>query len=372
MVVQITADHGPAVSGAHNTIVTARAGKDLVSSLCAGLLTIGPRFGGALDEAALQFKSAHDAGTAPAAFVKEMRAANKLIMGIGHRIKSITNPDKRVVIIKEYALTHFPANDVLKYALEVEKHTTAKKENLILNVDGAIAVCFVDLLRSCGAFTAEEADETIASGCLNGLVAVKLRGGAGARTPAHAIVILCILAPPPPPNSTHACSIYGAASLFSAVASGLLGTTSTRAASSKDCSYRTAERARFPSASPPSPLERCCRSAILRFYCTRLRCYCPRPLPPTHSLVRSAGTATRRTMSCTSAARASNVWLAALAYSRSSSLATPHCRVSTIPGTSHILWSRLRAAYPRRARLNSRPMGLPVPRRSVSFPCSIF
>jgi hypothetical protein len=26
----VTADHGPAVSGAHNTIVCARAGKDLV------------------------------------------------------------------------------------------------------------------------------------------------------------------------------------------------------------------------------------------------------------------------------------------------------------------------------------------------------
>merc|ERR1740121_1505102 len=41
MVLQVTADHGPAVSGAHNTIVTARAGKDLVSALCSGLLTIG-------------------------------------------------------------------------------------------------------------------------------------------------------------------------------------------------------------------------------------------------------------------------------------------------------------------------------------------
>ena len=36
----VTADHGPAVSGAHNTIVAARAGKDLVSSLASGLLTI--------------------------------------------------------------------------------------------------------------------------------------------------------------------------------------------------------------------------------------------------------------------------------------------------------------------------------------------
>ena len=36
----VTADHGPAVSGAHNTIVCSRAGKDLVSSLTSGLLTI--------------------------------------------------------------------------------------------------------------------------------------------------------------------------------------------------------------------------------------------------------------------------------------------------------------------------------------------
>ena len=50
-ILMVLADHGPAVSGAHNTIVTARAGKDLVSSVVAGLLTVGPRFGGALDGA---------------------------------------------------------------------------------------------------------------------------------------------------------------------------------------------------------------------------------------------------------------------------------------------------------------------------------
>ena len=48
MVIMVTADHGPAVSGAHNTIVATRAGKDLISSLVSGLLCIGPRFGGAL------------------------------------------------------------------------------------------------------------------------------------------------------------------------------------------------------------------------------------------------------------------------------------------------------------------------------------
>ncbi|CAL5374846.1 unnamed protein product [Camellia sinensis] len=58
--VMLCADHGPCVSGAHNTIVTARAGKDLVSSLVLGLLTIGPRFGGAIDDAARYFKDAYD------------------------------------------------------------------------------------------------------------------------------------------------------------------------------------------------------------------------------------------------------------------------------------------------------------------------
>jgi len=36
-------------------------------------------------------------------------------------------------------------------------------------VDGCIAVCFVDMLRSCGAFAVDEADGMIRDGCLNGL-----------------------------------------------------------------------------------------------------------------------------------------------------------------------------------------------------------
>ncbi|KAG0235329.1 citrate synthase-like protein [Mortierella sp. GBAus27b] len=169
MVLMLTADHGPAVSGAHNTIVTARAGKDLVSSLCAGLLTIGDRFGGALDGAAEQFSSAYDKSLSPREFVNSMRKQNKLILGIGHKIKSRTNPDLRVEIIKNYAKTHFPSTPVLDYALAVETITTSKKDNLILNVDGAIGVLFVDLLRHSGAFTREEAEEYIKIGTLNGL-----------------------------------------------------------------------------------------------------------------------------------------------------------------------------------------------------------
>ena len=169
MVLMLTADHGPAVSGAHNTIVTARAGKDLVSSLAAGLLTIGDRFGGALDGSADQFSSAYDQGLTPQEFVSSMRKQNKLILGIGHKIKSRNNPDLRVTILTEYAKRTFPQTPLLDYARQVEAITTAKKDNLILNVDGAVAVLFVDLLRHSSAFTREEADDYFRTGALNGL-----------------------------------------------------------------------------------------------------------------------------------------------------------------------------------------------------------
>ncbi len=169
LVVQVTADHGPAVSGAHNTIVAARAGKDLISSLVSGLLTIGPRFGGAIDGAAYWFSKALDQDLQPKEFVLDMKSKGINIPGIGHRVKSVQNPDIRVTIVKDFAKEHFPQTPVLDYALKVEKLTTAKRNNLILNVDGCIGVAFVDMMRSCGAFSKEEADNFVEMGALNGL-----------------------------------------------------------------------------------------------------------------------------------------------------------------------------------------------------------
>jgi len=169
MVLQLTADHGPAVAGAHNTIVATRAGKDLVSSLTSGLLTIGPRFGGALDGAAEQFAWGYDSGLSPEDFVNAMRKKNELILGIGHKVKSLENPDARVALLKKFIKDKFKTTEVFDYACAVERVTTKKKSNLILNVDGCIGVAFVDLLRGCGAFTKEEANEYIHMGVLNGL-----------------------------------------------------------------------------------------------------------------------------------------------------------------------------------------------------------
>ncbi|KAJ6891414.1 hypothetical protein NC651_024802 [Populus alba x Populus x berolinensis] len=124
----------------------ARAGKDLVSSLVSGLLTIGPRFGGAIDDATRYFKDAYD---------KE-RGDNR---------------DKRVELLQRFARTHFPSVKYMEYAVQVETYTLSKANNLVLNIDGAIGSLFLDLLAGSRMFTKPEIDEIVGIGYLNGLFA---------------------------------------------------------------------------------------------------------------------------------------------------------------------------------------------------------
>ena len=100
--------------------------------------------------------------------VSEMKEMNILIPGIGHRVKSVINPDRRVEMLKKYARENFPKTEYLDYALKVEKITTAKRDNLILNVDGCVGILFLDLLNSLG-FSKTEISEIIETGALNGL-----------------------------------------------------------------------------------------------------------------------------------------------------------------------------------------------------------
>jgi succinyl-CoA synthetase alpha subunit len=172
MLLVLVADHGPAVSGAHNAIVAARAGKDLVSSVASGMLTIGPRFGGAIDDAARYFRQNCDAQISPAQFITLMKQKGEAIPGIGHRVKSVQNPDKRVELIKQYAKKYFQTTRYLDYALEVEKLTTLKKGNLILNVDGAIGAAFIDMLYASEVFSEAEIIEITDLGLINGLFVV--------------------------------------------------------------------------------------------------------------------------------------------------------------------------------------------------------
>jgi ATP citrate (pro-S)-lyase len=143
---RLLVDHGPYVSGAVNTMITARAGRDLVSALSSGLLTIGPRFGGAINQAAATWFDGVEHTVIPAELVEELAARKQYIAGIGHRKYRADRPDPRVQRLLAFS-ENLPKRSYTNFALGVEAETTAKKANLILNVDGAIAAVLLDLLH---------------------------------------------------------------------------------------------------------------------------------------------------------------------------------------------------------------------------------
>jgi len=142
---KLLVDHGPYQSGPVNTIIAARAGKDLVSSLTAGLLTIGSRFGGALNSAAKVWFEGVNNRSEPQVIVENFASRKEYLPGIGHKKYRLEIPDPRVSLLKTEGLK-LKQHTYLSFALEVEKITTAKKPNLILNVDGCLAAILLDFL----------------------------------------------------------------------------------------------------------------------------------------------------------------------------------------------------------------------------------
>ena len=90
-------------------------------------------------------------------------------MGIGHRVKSMHNPDSRVSTVVKFVNENFPKHNVLDFALGVSKILLEKKPNLILNVDGAIGAAVVDMMLHCRALSCSEIERLIEHGCVNGL-----------------------------------------------------------------------------------------------------------------------------------------------------------------------------------------------------------
>lgn len=144
-VLRLLVDHGPYVSGAVNTIITARAGKDLSASLAAGLLTVGPRFGGAINQAALNWLAGVQSTRNADEFVESFASRKEYIAGIGHRKYRVDLPDPRVRELLKFA-DGLEDKKYTSFALSVERVTASKKGNLILNVDGTIAAVLLDLL----------------------------------------------------------------------------------------------------------------------------------------------------------------------------------------------------------------------------------
>ncbi|MGE3154686.1 MAG: citrate/2-methylcitrate synthase [Nitrospiraceae bacterium] len=144
-IMMLSADHGPCVSGALTTIIASCAGIGMSQAVAAGLIMIGPRFGGAVTDAGRYFKHAVENKMSVDEFLAYMKKNVGPVPGIGHRVKSLRNPDKRVKELVGYVKSLGIKTPHLDFALAVEKVTAAKKDNLILNVDGTMAAVLVDI-----------------------------------------------------------------------------------------------------------------------------------------------------------------------------------------------------------------------------------
>ncbi len=167
----LSVDHGPQVSGALNTIITARAGKGVVDSLAAGLMTVGPRFGGAVSDAAREWFDGVNSGMKPSELVEKRARAKQFIGGIGHKKYRLDLPDPRTVILAEYA-DKLSKHSYFDFAKDIEAITTQKKGNLILNVDGHIAALMLDVLVQEEGYTAREVDQLISTDFFNALFVI--------------------------------------------------------------------------------------------------------------------------------------------------------------------------------------------------------
>lgn len=171
MIFLLSVDHGPQVSGAINTIVTARAGNGLVDSLASGLLTIGPRFGGAITDAAREWQDGVSNQRQPAEHVESYAKAKKYISGIGHKKYRLDLPDPRTKMLAEFAGS-LDSHLHFDYAKAIEAITSAKKGNLILNVDGHIAALMLDVLSAEEVMTPLELQQLIETDFFNALFVI--------------------------------------------------------------------------------------------------------------------------------------------------------------------------------------------------------
>lgn len=167
----LSVDHGPQVSGALNTIITARAGKGVVDSLAAGLMTIGPRFGGAVSGAAREWFDAVGSGVSADDLVEMRASAKQYIEGIGHKKYRLDMPDPRTKVLAEFA-DRLSSHRYFDFAKSIEAITTQKKGNLILNVDGHIASLMLDALSVEEGYSSIDLDSLIKADFFNALFVI--------------------------------------------------------------------------------------------------------------------------------------------------------------------------------------------------------
>lgn len=133
-------EHGVEAPSIYVPRVVASTGNTLNAALAAGVLTIGERHGGAVEEAAFMLISENRAED----IVAERLAEKRVVPGFGHKVYT-TEDSRATALFGKAKSLGFPCHAFAKaYAIEASLEK-AKGKKLPVNVDGALAAALLEL-----------------------------------------------------------------------------------------------------------------------------------------------------------------------------------------------------------------------------------
>jgi succinyl-CoA synthetase alpha subunit len=143
-------DHGATPPSALAARTVASTGASLSASVAAGIMSINPHHGGAIEDCARQLKAIADRSVRESLSIDEaasrslvaMREAGERMPGFGHRLHT---KDPRTARLFELAREAGVDGMHMHAARAVEKAFAAAKKSLPINVDGAIGAILADL-----------------------------------------------------------------------------------------------------------------------------------------------------------------------------------------------------------------------------------
>lgn len=132
-------DHGVGNPSTVSARTVQSGGNGMNTSVAAGVMALGDKHGGAIEEA---MKLLQDDKTAEE-IVEEYLESGDTIPGIGHKV--YTDEDPRAVKILEKSQELGISGDGVEKMMKIRDVLSEKKVDLVLNVDGAISGVMTDL-----------------------------------------------------------------------------------------------------------------------------------------------------------------------------------------------------------------------------------
>lgn len=133
-------DHGSEPPSSVATRASAGSGNPLHVAVAAGILSMGPRHGCAVEDTMRVLARDDD----PASLVAEYRAAGKRIPGYGHRVYTTRDPRTLALLARADALGIAGSFVARAQAIERTLEVSAGRR-LVLNIDGCLAVLLLEL-----------------------------------------------------------------------------------------------------------------------------------------------------------------------------------------------------------------------------------